>query len=185
MSTPPKTEHWIDLYTMVLDQLAENLRDPKDWFERLGIKPGEEGAIALPKKLDEAAYLEQQNAWASVKRDLRIFGLELGESLMLAPEILNPQAKPTHGQALVRWEYAMKKWEKEPWLEISHELEVVPVRFRGRDALLALGFISFWIQQCNKVDPIEETKKMLNRQGITAENFAEHADRLMIKNPWA
>ncbi len=179
------TEHWVDLYTLFLEQLAENLRDPKEWFERLGITPETQGAIPIPQKLQEDKYIEQQNAWANVRRDMRVFGLELGEELMLAPEILNPEAKPTHGQPLVRWQYAMKKWEKDPWLEISHKLEVVPVRFKGREALLALGFITFWIQQCNKIDPVEQTKTMLSKQGITAENFHLHADRLLIKNPWA
>lgn len=179
------TADWIDLYTMQLEQLADNLRDPVAWYERLGITPDTPGYRPPPPKMSEEAYIEQQNAWASVKRDLRVFGLELGEELMLAPEIMNPELKPTHGQALTRWQYAMKAWEKDPWLEISHKLEVVPVRFRGREALIALGFITFWIQQCNKVDPVEETKKMLLKQGINADNFAAHADRLLIKNPWA
>jgi hypothetical protein len=64
-------------------------------------------------------------------------------------------------------------------------MEIHPVRFKGRDALTALGFLTFWIRQCNKVDPISETKRMLEAQGITPDNFSDHADRLMIRNPWA
>jgi hypothetical protein len=33
-------------------------------------------------------------------------------------------------------------------------------------------------------DPVEYTKQMLADQGITAENFHLHADKLAIQNPW-
>lgn len=181
----PNTRQWIDLYTAFLDQLNKNLEDPEAWFQRLGITPGAEGVMQLPRKADPAAIADQQASWGRVRRDIRVFGLELGESLELAPTILDPGSVPTHGQALVRHQKMVKEWNKDPWLEIGHRLEVVPVRFKGRDALTALGFIKFWIEQCNKIDPVVQTKKMLAAQGITQENFHVHADKLMIENPWA
>lgn len=178
------TEGWLDLYTAFLDTLNRNLENPREWFERLGIKPGDEGVMQLPKASSPEKVEEQQASWARVKRDIRAFGLELGENLEMAPEILNPEAKPTHGQALARYNKALAQWEKDPWVDVAHRFELTPVRFKGRDALTALGFFTFWITQCNKVDPVEETKKVLAQQGINAENFHLHADRLMIRNPW-
>jgi hypothetical protein len=185
MGSAADTRNWVDLYTAFLDQLNKNLSDPKAWFERLGLTPGEGSTMALPRTADPMAIMDQQASWARVRKDIRVFGLELGEDLELAPTILDPSQTPTHGQALVRHEKAVKEWNKDPWLEIGHRLEPMPVRFKGRDALTALGFIKFWIDQCNKVNPVEQTKKMLEAQGITQENFHLHADKLMIQNPWA
>lgn len=185
MAREKKTEDWLDLYTAFLDSLNRNLENPKAWFERLGIKPGEEGVMQLPRAADQGKIEEQQQSWARVRRDVRVFGLELSEELMLEPAILDPTTKPTSGQALVRYQKQMATWEKDPWLHVSHRFEITPIRFKGRDALTALGFIMFWITQCNKVDPVEQTKKTLLAQGINEENFHLHADRLMIRNPWA
>lgn len=185
MPREKKTEDWLDLYTAFLDSLNRNLEKPREWFERLGITPGAEGVMDLPRAATQEKIDEQQNSWARVKRDIRVFGLELSEELELEPAILDPTTKPTSGQELVRYQKQMMAWEKDPWLHVAHRFEITPVRFKGRDALTALGFFMFWITQCNKVDPVEQTRKMLIAQGITPENFHLHADRLMIRNPWA
>ena len=183
----PNTQHWIDLYGAVLEALIKNLENPKDWFARLGLVPGQEGVMALPKKADPAAVQELRDSWARVRRDIKMFGLEASDKLGFEPGYLKPGLRDTlSGQDKVRLDAELAKWARAPWLDARHELELVPVRFKGRDATTALGFFTHYINQAEKgINPAEDTKKVLLAQGINADNFHEHADRLMIKNPWA
>ncbi len=95
-----------------------------------------------------------------------------------------PQPVPLKGARLIAFNDQMAMWKQKPWLEVSHEMERLPVRFEGRDALTAFGFINFFIQQCENLDPGKKVRDALLAQGITAENFHQHAENLMIRNPF-
>jgi hypothetical protein len=183
------TEYWLDYYTAHLDQIYSNVSAPKEWFSRLGIDK-EKNVIATPQKASPEAIQESKDAWAAVKRDLRIFGLTLSESLVFAPPAgvwaADPKKLPVKPQKKARAKREMMEWVKDPWFTAKHELELMPVRFTGRKAFTAASFFAWWINQTDgRVDPREQTRRILLEQGINAENFHLHADKLAIKNPWA
>jgi hypothetical protein len=167
---PSKTEDWIDLYSLVLDRLAEFLADPQKRAAKLGITQAELAAQKerLPNKMDMEKYRELCSSWKNVARDLRTFGLALGDDLQLAP-LMQDMAKP--------------EWQQQPWLEVFRGNDK-PLRFYGRDALTALGFFNFFIQQCDQVDPTDRIKTMLTAQGITKDNFREKMFGTAVRNPW-
>jgi len=164
--TMSDTKHWIDLYGMILDKLAEHLADPVKAQEHFHIKPNEEGSIQLGP-LNMEKYKELRDSWTRVSRDLRIFGLS--DDLMLdpMPEVM---AKP--------------KWLKAPYLNVSRPQEYAPIKFIGRDALTAFNFINFYIQHCESLNPKLHVRRTLEAQGITKENFSAHQHLLGISNPW-
>ena len=167
---PSKTDDWIDLYSLVLDRLAEFLADPQKRAAKLGITKEELAAQKerLPGKMDMEKYRELCASWKNVARDLRTFGLALGDDLQLAP-LMQDMAKPD--------------WQQQPWLEVFRGQDK-PLRFYGRDAMTALGFFNFFIQQCDQVDPTARIKEALLDQGINKDNFREKMFGTSVRNPW-
>lgn len=51
-------------------------------------------------------------------------------------------------------------------------------------ANLAIRFLKFVASNSPSFSPIEYTKQMLIKQGITKENFHLHKDKMAITNPW-
>lgn len=169
---PGKTEDWIDLYSLVLDRLAEFLADPKKMAKRLGITDAEleeqKKHARLPGKMDMEKYQELRTSWKNVSRDLRAFGVQMGDDIQLAP-LMQEMSKPD--------------WAAAPWLQVFHSGEKA-LMFYGRDAMTAIGFFNFFIQQCEQVDPRVRIKQELEAQGITKENFRERLFGTSVRNPW-
>jgi hypothetical protein len=167
---PSKTEDWIDFYSLTLDRLAEFLADPQKRAAKLGITKEELAAQKekLPGKMDMEKYRELCASWKNVARDLRLFGLALGDDLQLAPLMQDMNTKT---------------WMEQPWLEVFRGNDK-PLRFYGRDALTALGFFNFFIQHCDQVDPTDRIKKMLEAQNINKDNFREKMFGTAVRNPW-
>jgi len=183
------TEYWLDYYTAYLDQMYSNMSKPEVWFDRLGIT-NEKNVVATPKAASLESIHESKESWQSVRRDLRAFGLTLSEYLTFEPDeslfVADPARLPRDPQENARAKRAMMAWVKKPWLTAKHEFELMPIRFDGRKALTAVSFFVWWINQTNgRLDPREETKRILLAQGINAENFHLHSEKLAIKNPWA
>lgn len=182
------TEYWLDYYTAYLNQMYSNVSKPDAWFDRLGIT-NESNVVATPKAASLEAIHESNEAWQSVRRDLRAFGLSLSEYLEFQPPAgmwaADPKKMPTAPQANARAKREIMEWVKDPWFNVKHELELMPVRFTARKALTAVCFFAWWINQTDgRADPREETKRLLLAQDINAENFHLYSDKLMIKNPW-
>ncbi len=53
-----------------------------------------------------------------------------------------------------------------------------------QEASLAIKFLRWVESNSPTFSPIEYTKQMLMKQGITKENFHQYKDRLAITNPW-
>jgi len=53
-----------------------------------------------------------------------------------------------------------------------------------RTALMAIKFLKFVKAMGEESDPIKYTQQMLEKQGITADNFHLYADQLAFPNPW-
>lgn len=170
MTVSMTTRKWLDLYDLLLDRMVEFLADPKRFYQHLGINPNEEGAAPLPQKLDMEQYKDLRASWKRVQRAIEFFGLDMSEELTIAPL---PQ------------EMATKKWQANPWLEVFRPTDMAHgVPFKGRDALTAFGFINFYIQQCETLDPSKKVREMLEAQGITKENFDVMLAGTSIANPW-
>lgn len=170
------TRDWLDLYEMMLDRLAEFLKDPVKFAMRQGITKEEldkQASVArLPGKLDLDAHRELMYSWKQVRTSIQLFGLELGEDLEIGPPVVfEPESK------------AFVKWKANPVLEVSRGLDK-PLTFKGRDALTALGFLNMYIQQCATVDPSVRIRQTLEAQGITKENFHEQVGASGIRSPW-
>jgi hypothetical protein len=169
------TRYWIDMYAMVLDRLMEFLADPQKAAARMGITKEElekqKQTAQLPGKMDMDAAKELMASWKNVRNDILLFGLTLGDDLMIAPD-------------MSMWQSGT--WQKNPWLEVSRENDN-PLKFFGRDAMTAIGFFNFFIQQMDTVDPCAYIKKSLEAQGITKENFINNPALFgsSIRDPWA
>ena len=182
MTVTKTTSDWLDFYSLVLDQLAESLVNPTATYKRLGIldeykqtqkmiAPGnkQSAAPAMPGKLDFEAYKDGQASWKRVRADIKAYGIEPVEDLELSPP-MEVMGTPI--------------WNKSPYLELWRTGESRPVTFRGRDALTALGFLNFYIQHCEDVNPKEHIKKTLAARGITKENYRERVPLSEIANPF-
>lgn len=169
---PMKTGDWVDLYSLVLDRLAEFLADPEKRAQQLGITQEElkaqERIARLPDKMDIDQYHDLRASWKRVAANIKVFGLTLGDDLMLAP---------------LMQEMGTKEWRAAPWLDVARGNEE-PLHFFGRDALTAIGFFNFFIQQCEQVDPAARIRRLLEAQGVNAENFRERMFGTNISNPW-
>lgn len=170
------TRDWLDLYDMMLDRMAEFLKDPLKASLARGITKEEleqqKSLARLPQKMDLDAHKELMSSWKSVRTSILLFGLELGEDLEIGPmEAMDPDSP------------AFAKWCRNPVLEVSRGMDK-PLTFRGRDALTALGFLNVYIQQCATVDPSVRIKQALAAQGITKENFHETMSGSAMRSPW-
>ncbi len=171
LGTAPATTHWLDLYGMIMERLSEHLSDPAAFYKKLGIDPNNQGSAAQKiGKLDLEAYRDLKSSWKRVRQTIQLFGLELGEDLTLSPMLTEMQTKT---------------WRQKPWLEVGRSTDTDAVRFEGRDALTALSFFNFYIQQCETLDPAAHMRNLLASQGVTKDNWAEHAGGLGIANPFA
>ncbi len=168
---PNKTGDWIDLYSLVLDRLAEYLADPKRNALKMGITEQElheQTTARLPNKLDIEKYREARESWRNVARDLKAFGIQLNEELQLAP-LLNEMKG---------------EWMSAPYLHVFHLGEGKPLTFYGRDAMTAIGFFNFYSNHCDRLDPTKKIRENLEAQGITKDNFHERMALTGIANPW-
>lgn len=170
------TRDWIDLYDMMLDRAYEFAKDPTKGALARGITTKElesqKETAVLPGKMSMESYHASKESWKRVRTTMQIFGVELGEDLMLAPpEILEV------GSA------AFARWSRKPWVEITRGLEK-PLRFEGRDAITAVGFFNMYAQQCDTMDPSIRIREQLEAQGINKDNFHEHVGAAGIRNPW-
>ena len=170
------TRDWLDLYDLMLDRLAEMLKDPLQAALSRGITEKElqeqQSVARLPSKMKLDAHHELMASWKRVRTSIQLFGLELGEDLEIAPLAAMDPKNP---------KFAM--WVKNPVLEISRGLDK-PLTFKGRDALTAHGFLNMYIQQCDTLDPSAKIKKDLEARGITKENFREKMYDSVMRSPW-
>jgi hypothetical protein len=131
------TRDWLDLYDMMLDRGLEFAKDPHAGALKRGITQAELDAQGgqMPAKMSMDAYYAMRNSWKRVRTSMQIFGLELGDDLEIEPGIILETSTPAFAQ-----------WMRSPWVEISRGAEK-PLRFEGRDAITAVGFLNMYIQQ--------------------------------------
>ena len=169
------TRDWLDLYDMMLDRGLEFAKDPHAGALKRGITQAELDAQGgqMPAKMSMDAYYAMRNSWKRVRTSMQIFGLELGDDLEIEPGIILETSTP-----------AFKQWMCNPWVEISRGAEK-PLRFDGRDAITAVGFLNMYIQQMETLDPRKRIREALEAQGITKDNFHEKVGADSgIRDPW-
>jgi hypothetical protein len=180
---PPTTRLWVDAYTMQLEAMAEAIASPKvrksaeDALKRI------QADLAIEtdpnKAADLRAALQNQQ---KILLDIGTFDLDGYRSTMAAWRRVRDQIisagwdltleihfEPDNAAGIV---YAYPEGgKKQP--------------FMAGEAQAALCFIQFVAANQERFDPLSYTKQMLTRQGITADNFDDHRDRLCVDNPWA
>lgn len=180
---PITTRLWVDAYTMHLEGTAEAIASPQvrksavDALRQakaaLAVEVNEEKADQLRAVIGNQeqvlmeigtfnleAYRDLMARWRSVREQILRLGWDLTQDLDFTPNQKTGFVDISQGRGL-----------RQP--------------FMPGEAQIALAFIQFVNANQDKFDPLSYTKKVLTRQGITAENFDEHSDRLAITNPWA
>lgn len=170
-----ETDSWIDLYSMILDRMAETLADPGALYDKLGIREENKriaqsgGFNTLPqKKLDLERYAELRASWKRVSADIRAFGITLNDDLEMESNIDDRNAGT-----------------EQKYVVIAREGDKTPLMFYGRDAYTVFGFMGFYANAKMTRDPRADIKRALEAQGITRENFHQHVGLAGIANPWA
>ena len=71
------------------------------------------------------------------------------------------------------------------WQGDPEELDAAKkVSIDREHAVMAIKFLKFVATLSETSNPIEYTKQMLMKQGVNAENFHLHADKIAFPNPW-
>lgn len=179
----PTTRLWVDAYSMQLEAVAEIMADVKT---RRNVEQAIKKAEAdLNANTDPA---QEQQLRAVVANQKQIL-LEMG--------LFNIEA---YRELMTRWRFVRDQVLASGW-DLSQELHfdvdealgvaqvsqgtLKPRPFMAGEVQVILAFLTFVTNNQNRLDPLEYTKQILQKQGITAENFAEHAEHLCIRNPWA
>jgi hypothetical protein len=180
--TPPTTRLWVDAYTMQLEGVAEAIASPKVRKAAADALRQAEAALAVEVDADKVAQL--RSVIANQKQVL----LEIGT--------FNVEA---YRDLMAHWRSVRDQILRQGWdltLDLDFERDDAtgfvnvkqgrgrPQPFMAAEAQVALAFINFVNANQEKFDPLSYTKEILKRHGINAANFADHADRLCITNPW-
>jgi hypothetical protein len=173
---------WVDAYEVILECNMMAATDPRkhqeiadaeaaikadlviatsdEQREQLRAALAEQQQVArVMKSFSAESFFAVRATWRLVREDLLTVGWDLRRDVDF-------QGKP-NGELWGRQGGGpFKKWPQEKGLVVA-------------------TFMHWVMQTQNDVkDPVAYTKAMLERQGITKENFHEHADKLAIRNPW-
>lgn len=179
---PPTTRLWVDAYTMQLEGIAEAIASPRVRAAAADALRQAESALKVEANEEKADQLRSVIAnQKQVLMEIGSFNVEAYRDLM------------AHWRS-VRDQILRQGWDLT--LDLDFERDDAtgfvnvkqgrgrPQPFMAAEAQVALAFINFVNANQEKFDPLSYTKKILERQGINAANFADHADRLCITNPW-
>lgn len=189
--TPPTTRLWVDAYTMQLEAMAEAIASPKvrksaeDALKRI------QADLAIEtdpnKAADLRAALQNQQ---KILLDIGTFDLEGYRSTMAAWRRARDQILSAG------WDLTQEIHFEVSYASATRERSSVQIinifpeggkkqPFMAGEGQAVLCFIQFVAANQERFDPLSYTKQMLTRQGITADNFDDHRDRLCVDNPWA
>jgi hypothetical protein len=180
---PPTTRLWVDAYTMQLEGIAEAIASPKVRGAAADALRQAQAALAVEVNEEKAEQLRSVIAnQQQVLMEIGTFNVEAYRDLM------------------ARWRSVREQILRQGW-DLTQDLDFErddatgfvnicqgrgkPQPFMAAEAQVALAFINFVNTNQEKFDPLSYTKKILLAQGINADNFDDHADRLCITNPWA
>ncbi len=171
---------WVDAYTMFLTALAEANNSEElrgvvaDATKRTAAEAKRTGStqdilVAANQKLINEkmkTFSVEENKelmalWKKVKKDFLMTGWDLGEDI-------NYQLDPTTKKKLHVWQGN----------------ERGGLYFSLAEGGLVVKFLKFVQEHSSTFNPVAYTKQMLEKQGITKDNFKQHADSLAIINPW-
>jgi hypothetical protein len=179
---PPTTRLWVDAYTMQLEAIAEIMANPQT---RKSVEDAVKKAEAdLAANTDPTKDEQLMSLVANQKQIL----FEMGTFNLEAYRDLMSRWRSVRDQIL------MAGWDLNVDLDFDpvEALGIVnvsqgggkPKPFMAAEAQVMLAFIQFVSNKQDSISPQEHAKQMLLKQGINADNFHEHQDRLGISNPW-
>lgn len=176
---------WCDAYTMFLDAIAEarnsramqaGLKDSLKHAKAEAKRTGDEQDImaaanqeAINRHLVGSSpeqHRELLSIWKQVRTELMGTGWDLSEEIHICRD-------PSSPAKCCLWQGESPTPPKDA-LRIPNALGGVARRF-----------LLFVAEYSAKFDPLAYTRQVLERQGITKDNFHLHADKLAITNPWA
>lgn len=173
---------WADAFTVQQEAVAEAKNSPQLRASIADAITKAEGALR-----DAATDQEREDARGALANQRRI-----QQQMTFDPEAFR--------EGMQRWRFIRADLTHLDWdLTKPIEVEALPGgKFKlwqaGSDLHAEWGEAHFAVAsmffkfvsdtQAAAPDPVEYTKRMLSEQGITADNFHEHADKLAISNPW-
>jgi hypothetical protein len=179
----PTTLLWADAYTMQLEATAEAIACPEIRKHAQAALRQAESDLAV--ETDEA---KAENLHAAVANQQQVLK-EIGSFDVDA-----------YREIMARWRSARGQILRAGW-DLTQDIDFIdnPKRgvvivsqgkgakqfFSAGEAQIVLAFLQFVNANQDKFDPLSHVKRILARQGITADNFEIHRDRLCIDNPWA
>ncbi len=199
-------QRWVDAYTVHMESRAEAMADPsikqritaavqelkKDRANATSDKEREEFDRAIVNQqnvldqlgqFDLEAYKDISTRWKSIRSDLLSSGWDMRQQIDFF--------RMSNGDLHVSQKSALQKKHMRIREKVSGgagltEADLGPgIVWHPATAAVAITFFKFVFDSQQSVpDPLEYTRRMLEQQGITEENFDQHADKLAIQNPW-
>lgn len=181
--TPPITTLlWVDAYTMQLEGTAEAIASPHVRRSAAEALAQAKAALAIEVDADKQEQLRAViGNQEQVLMEIGTFNVEAYRDLMARWRSVREQILRQGWDLTQDVDFAVN--DKTGFVDVSQG-RGLKQPFMHAEAQVALSFIQFVNANQDKFDPLTYTKKILLRQGINADNFDEHADRLAITNPW-
>lgn len=153
---------WLDAFYIGMQAACEKNADKDFWRKRVGCDaPG----------FDLEVYRDWEHAWKEVRAQFKLFGLEDFDDAEIEGVNIDPKT-------LTLSVAAGKVCFYRPG-------DKIPMTLKGVPARIAVNFLNFFTAGMRAdQDPRAFVRQALSSQGVTAENFHQHADKLMITNPW-
>jgi hypothetical protein len=199
-------QRWVDAYTVHMEARAEAMADPsikqritaavqelkKDRANATSDKEREEFDAAIVNQqhvldqlgqFDIEAYRDISARWKQIRGDLLSSGWDMRQNVDFF--------RMSNGNLHVSQKTALQKKHIQIRAKLVGEAGLTEkdlgpgIIWHPATAAVAITFFKFvHDSQTSVTDPREYTRRTLEQQGITAENFDQHADKLAIQNPW-
>lgn len=174
---------WVDAYTVTLEANAEANSDPR-------VKQRIEGALReIKANLAAATNDEERKALGEAVHNQQAILDQLGHFDLEAFNDIRARWRQISSDLLRSgWDLRDKiDFRRKPDgdLHAKQGKTDIGITWSPATAAVAVTFFAFVNRSQNSIpDPRAYARQLLERQGITAENFDQHADRLAIQNPW-
>ncbi len=170
---------WVDAYTMQLSAIAE----ANNSAELQGVvAEATKRTAAEAKRTGSTQDILVAENQKMINQKMRSFSLEEHKELMAIWKRVRKDFSMTGWDLGQEIFYQMDQEKKK--LHVWQGNEKGGLYFTLAEGGLAVKFLKFVHEHSNQFNPIAYTKQMLEKQGVTKENFHQYADSLAIVNPW-
>lgn len=184
LATPERWRNlstWVDAYTATLEASADAAQNPEI---RGAVGEAMKETKAAAKASGSIEDRQIAEAQASIQRSMGQFNQEQFRVLINIWRRASVDIKKACWDLATEVHFAeeqnkekLRFWQGDSPLK---DFILLP----RQEASLAIKFLRWVESNSPTFSPIEYTKQMLMKQGITKENFHQYKDRLAITNPW-